>query len=172
MKKQQEKKLKEMNKPSFLIWIPSLQKYVRFEHMLVGDVIFLNHSIDRDYEYAFALQELFSEKCRDKNIDIGSLTVLDVFVILLYLKLETTNELNITEKNGSPKTIQLVDWVTAITPLDQIFKQIIRVDDVGFEIDLPTLREFYSLKRSNLFLEIEPEETDIILTIPFLIFIC
>lgn len=142
-------------KSSFLIWIPSLQKFVRFYELKTKDLKFLEKAKKISHlEFLFATKELLENLLYNKNeISIGQLTMIDKYVILLYLRMisvGTSINCIVTCPECGESSNKKIDLNSFIIPMkdiiDKSYEKTIKSENFSFLCDLPNINKELELE--------------------------
>lgn len=143
---------------SYRIWIPSKQKYIRMYEINCEQYRCILKSLDDDYEFDFALNQLLIQNLYDKFIQITEFTVIDKFVIFLQLKIHSCDsKLKLTRvcQKCEAKTSFAIDLNQFIDSLaksiDRPFEQTFDFGTTQITCDVPSiqLNEDYLFDRED-----------------------
>lgn len=146
---------------SSLIWIPSLQTHKRFFDLNIQQYKNILKTVEEthNYNFCYITNEIIKENIND-DLDFNILTILDKFIILLYLKINNVNEtLRLSKECEKCKNIvetdtDLLEFVQVVgNNLDQNFQKNIFCpvsDDIGFEVvcDIPSCTYEYKFYKN------------------------
>lgn len=137
---------------SYLIWIPSIQNYIRFKELSWDQLRSIIKIIDeKNIEFIYQLNNILLEN-KLEDIDIDNLTILDRFVIFIQLKLHSCGSiLSLGIECGNCQT-----KIKLNADLNEILNKIARLIDKKFtrEIinppyriicDIPTIKTEYEI---------------------------
>ena len=72
---------------TYNIWIPSLQKYHPFKEIKLKHLFFLYKGSINEWDFNFSLYRLLKKLSFDPTLDIDKLTIIDKYVIFIYLRM-------------------------------------------------------------------------------------
>lgn len=137
---------------SYLIWIPSKQKYFRFKDLSFEQYKSIYKIIDdSDVEFSYLVNTILKDNIIESygfNV-INDLTIMDRFIIFVYLKIYSCNS-SITLSRTCPKCetvtdikVDLVEMLNKIAPyIDQDFSQIFEHGLFKILVDIPTIKRY------------------------------
>lgn len=139
---------------SNLIWIPSLQDFVRFGEISSKEHRILAKTLENELEFINTLNRLIFEKCLDE-IDLSSLTILDKYVICIYLRVYSIGqEITISADcpncgNKFSKTVDINKFIeSGISVLDKQYKETIKLGNFEITCGIPTIHREYDLLKT------------------------
>lgn len=141
---------------SFLIWIPSIQNFIRFNELTVDQLRCILKIInENDLEFVYLLNRIIKENIIDYP-DYMSLTTIDRFVIFTFLKIHScSTSISMTKKCDKCKIstnikIDLNQLIDNIAPkIDKQFQSLIQFKDFTVICDIPTMAEEYKIYYDN-----------------------
>ena len=139
---------------TYLIWIPSIQKNIRFKELTCDQyrIILKNLDDDTDLDFLYNLNEIIRHNIIDV-FDYTQFTIIDRFVIFLYFKILSSSPLldlsKACEKCGKEDKIRinLNDLLDVLGPvIDRSFIQLVEYDNYPISIicDVPTIYDEYN----------------------------
>jgi hypothetical protein len=142
-----------MTQNSHLIWIPSIQKYLRFREITNFQyrTILKNLNDDTNLDFLYNINQIIKDNLID-NFDYGHFTVFDRFVILIFFKiLGLTPFLKLSRvcdkcENSETTSVDLNQLLNALgVYIDKSFKQKISSEDYPIQLicDVPTIKQEY-----------------------------
>lgn len=140
-------------KNSYNIWIPSIQKFKRFSELTIKHGLYLyKSSILSESDFIYSLNHLLQELLIDKSIDINKLTIIDKYVICVYLKMicsgtQVNYTLTCPECNeNTTGSLNLNDLILPIKDIiDRKYEKTISSDVYDFTVNMPTLAKEQSV---------------------------
>lgn len=128
---------------SRLIFVPSLQKYVRFREITNKHLLALVRSQNSIADSVCVQWDIIEDRIIDNDIEVGDLTIIDAFFIFLTWRVSCIG--NVLETGGGMDDyIELTDWLIELSPLlSKNFKEVFNLNCLGNQItlDIPTLRD-------------------------------
>mgnify|MGYP003638473385 CR=1 FL=1 len=140
---------------TYLNWIPSVQRYVRFNEFTTQHQLFLSKArqfdpTEVDLEFTYTLNQVLSELCTE-DIDFDMLTVVDKFACVLQMVIAcfgSTQKFSMACpkcENGLSIDVDFNKHLQMIAPkLDHNFVQVLKVgDDCSLTCNVPTIGNEY-----------------------------
>lgn len=134
-------------KNSYNIWIPSVQKFYRFNELTIQhSMILYKASAVSDNEFLYAMMEILRELITDKTFSIDNLTIIDKYVIFIYLTMicaNTTIKYNLNCSKCGEESTHTLNLNNLIVPLkdviDMDYRQTISSPPYVFHCNVPSL---------------------------------
>lgn len=144
---------------SYLIWIPSIQNFLRFQELSWEQLRLIVKVIDESpIELIYQCNSLLKSNLLG-DFDYKKLTILDRFIIFLYLKIHSCGKnINLskvcTQCQQTTKLQininQLIDQLA--TKIDRSFRELIIYENFTAECDIPTIDTEYQIYLNNMVL--------------------
>lgn len=140
---------------SYLIWVPSRQKYIRFREITFFHLKCLDKAKSVSHvEFLYCLTEILKEIIvKPEELPINTITVIDKYVIFLYLKMlcvGTTFECYTICPTCDKRSKTRIDLNSLIVPLsktiDRNFRTEIKTGNYTFICDQPTIERELELE--------------------------
>ena len=145
-------------KNSYLIWIPSIQNYLRFEELTNDQYRCILKVLDdqTEVEFFYQLNQIIKNNLlSDFNVD--KLTTIDRFIICVFLKTYSCSPdislSRVCEKCGSSASIDLDlhKLIPILAPkIDKKFGEIITYDSYSCLVDIPSIKTEYEIFENSL----------------------
>lgn len=145
-------------KNSFLIWIPSIQNYLRFSELTNNQYRGLLKVLDDLTEVEFFYQ--LNQTIKDNLItpfDVDLLTTIDRFIICVFLKMYScSSHISLTRvcekcKNSSTINLDLSKLIPVLAPkIDKKFSTVIQYEMYKCLVDIPTIKTEYEIFENSL----------------------
>ena len=154
---------------SYLIWIPSLQDYRRFEEMTTTHQLMLLKS-SNELEFIYNINTLIFSLCVD-TINFQSLTLIDKYIIALYLRMYSIGT-DIEFSLNCPKCgvefstkVDLNDVIeNNVSVLDRPYEQEIISGKYSIICDIPTCGRDYNILKLKSSLDIQENSVESLFT--------
>lgn len=143
---------------SFLIWIPSIQNYLRFSELTNDQYRCLLKVLDDPTEVEFFYQ--LNQTIKNNLItpfDVDLLTTIDRFIICVFLKMYScSSHISLTRvcekcKNSSTINLDLSKSIPVLAPkIDKKFLTSIQYEMYRCQVDIPTIKTEYEIFENSL----------------------
>ncbi len=147
-----------MQKNSFLIWIPSIQTYLRFYELDNDQYRMILKVLDdkKQIEFFYQLNKIIKDNLIS-SFDTNELTIVDRFIICVFLKMNSCSPAislsRVCDKCGATTTfrLELDALVKNLAPhIDKKFTSLIKYNDYSMVCDLPSIKTEYDIYEYNL----------------------
>lgn len=155
-------------KNSSLIWIPSLQNYLRFEELDNDQYRTLLKVLDdpTEIEFFYQLNKIIGQNILS-DFDTNKLTTVDRFIVCVFLKMRSCSpHISLTKncekcKTSSSLKIDLEQLILSLAPkIDRKFGQIINFNPYSCLCDIPSIKTEYDIFSTGMILNEDRKSLD------------
>lgn len=143
---------------SSLIWIPSLQNYLRFKELSTNQYKSILKEVNHqdEIEFYYHINKILSDNIVSK-FNIDNLTTIDRFIVCAFLKMRScSHEISLTRvcekcKSSSTIEINLSMFINEIsTKIDKKFAQSFNYEIYDCVCDIPSIKSEYDIHENSM----------------------